>query len=279
VTVLRDPSTSPRRILLTALAALAAALTMFPIFWMVLISLKTQRDALSMPPRFAFTPTFDAYGAVWQKAGFVRALGNSLMASGINLVVCLAVGLLAAYAISRFRFRGADTILFGMLVTRIFPPVALITPYFLNLSWIGAQDTILGLSVAYIAMNVPLAVWMLKGYFDAVPVELEQCAMVDGATRWQAATRITVPLIAPGIAATSVFVFVGSWNEFLFALVLTSRSARTLPTVIAEFIGDTGIEWPQIMAASTVALAPVLIATFFLQRHIAAGLTAGAVKG
>lgn len=279
MTALGEPFTSPRKLLLTALAALAAALTTFPIFWMVLISLKTQRDALSMPPRFVFTPTFEAYSAVWLKAGFVRALGNSLLVSGINLAVCLVVGLMAAYAISRFRFRGADTILFGMLVTRIFPPVALVTPYFLNLNWLGAQDSVAGLAVAYVAMNVPLAIWMLKGYFDAIPLELEQCAMVDGATRWQAATKITLPLIAPGIAATSVFVFVGSWNEFLFALVLTSRNARTLPTVIAEFIGDTGIEWPQIMAASTVALAPVLIATFFLQRHIAAGMTAGAVKG
>ena len=271
--------TSPRKIALTALAALAAALTTFPIFWMVLISLKTQRDALSMPPQFVFTPTVEAYTAVWQKAGFARALGNSLLASGINLAVCLVAGLMAAYAISRFRFRGADTILFGMLLTRIFPPVALVTPYFLTLNWLGAQDSIAGLATAYVAMNVPLAVWMLKGYFDAIPQELEQCAMVDGATRWQAVTKITLPLIAPGVAATSVFVFVGSWNEFLFALVLTSRNARTLPTVIAEFIGDTGIAWPQIMAASTVALAPVLIATFFLQRHIAAGMTAGAVKG
>ncbi len=268
-----------RSLVLTTIAALAAALTMFPIFWMVLISLKTQRDALSMPPRFLFSPTFDAYTAVWAKAGFAKALGNSLLVSSIALAVCLVVGFLCAYAISRFRFPGANAILFGMLVTRIFPPVALITPYFLTLNWLGLQDTTAGLAAAYVAMNLPLAVWMLKGYIDAIPVELEHCAMVDGASRWQAATRITLPLIAPGMAATSVFVFVGAWNEFLFALVLTSRNARTLPTVIAEFIGDTGIEWPQIMAASTIALAPVLVATFFLQRHIAAGLTSGAVKG
>jgi ABC-type glycerol-3-phosphate transport system permease component len=268
-----------KRNALTAAVTVAAALTMFPLFWMVLISLKTQRDALTMPPSFWFAPTLDAYSAIWMKAGFAKSLLNSLLVSCSTLAICLVVGLLAAYAISRFRFPGANAVLFGMLVTRIFPPVALVTPYFLNLNWIGLQDTVVGLSIAYVAMNLPLAVWMLKGYFDAIPVELEQCAMVDGANRWQAATKITIPLIAPGLAATSVFIFVGAWNEFLFALVLTSRNARTLPTIIAEFIGDTGIEWPQIMAASTVALAPVLIATFFLQRHIAAGLTAGAVKG
>ena len=268
-----------RKTVLTALAALAAALTMIPIFWMVIVSLKTQRDALTIPPNFMFVPTFDAYTAVWSKDGMIRGLTNSLLVSGLTLAVCLAAGLMAAYAISRFRFRGGQFLLFAMLVTRIFPPVALITPYFLNLNWLGMQDTISGLALAYIGMNLPLAVWMLKGYVDAIPYELEQGAMVDGASRWQAVTRITVPLMAPGLAATAVFVFVGAWNEFLFALVLTSREARTLPTVIAEFIGDTGIEWPQIMAASTVALAPVLVATFFLQRHIAAGLTAGAVKG
>lgn len=262
----------------TIVIALAASVTLFPIVWMATVSLKTQRDALSMPPQWIFTPILDAYRAVWAKAGFVPALGNSVVISLVALTACLAIGLLAAYAISRYRFAGADAILFGMLVTRIFPPVALVTPYSLNLRWLGLDDTVFGLAIAYVALNLPLAVWMLKGYFDAIPEELEQSAMVDGADRLQAVIRVTLPLMAPGLAATGVFVFVGSWNEFLFALTLTSREARTLPTVIAEFVGDTGIEWPQIMAASTIALAPVLIATFLLQRHIAQGLTAGALK-
>lgn len=268
-----------RKIVLTIAAAAAAAMTLFPIVWMVLVSLKTQRDALTLPPRYLFVPVFDAYAAVWAKAGFAAALANSLVVSTVSLVICIAIALLAAYAIARFRFRGAQAMLFGMLVTRIFPPVALVTPYYLNMHWLGLQDTVAGLALAYVALNLPLAVWMLKGYFDAIPEELELCAMVDGATRLQAVMRVTLPLIAPGLAATSVFVFVGAWNEFLFALTLTSRAARTLPTVIAEFVGDTGIDWPQIMAASTIALAPVLVATFALQRHIAQGMTAGAMKG
>jgi multiple sugar transport system permease protein len=269
----------PARVILTIAAAAAASLTLFPIVWMLLVSLKTQRDALSLPPRYVFAPTFDAYAAVLAKAGFLHGLANSLIVSLATLAACLSLGLLAAYAISRFRFPGARLILFGMLVTRLFPPVALITPIFLNVQWLGMHDRTVSLVVAYTALNLPLAVWMLKGYFDAIPEELEQCAMVDGANRWQAVTKVTLPLMAPGLAATSVFIFVGAWNEFLFALTLTSRNARTLPTIIAEFVGDTGIEWPQIMAASTIALAPVLVATFALQRHIAAGLTSGAVKG
>jgi ABC-type glycerol-3-phosphate transport system permease component len=267
------------RATLTIVAGAAASLTLFPIVWMILISLKTQREALSLPPKYIFTPSLDAYAAVFAKAGFLKGLGNSLLISSLTLTLCLTIGLLAAYAISRFRFVGSGAILFGMLVTRLFPPVALVTPYFLNVQWLGLHDRAVSLVVAYVALNLPLAVWMLKGYFDAIPEELEHCAMVDGASRWQAVTKITLPLMAPGLAATSVFIFVGSWNEFLFALTLTSREARTLPTIIAEFVGDTGIEWPQIMAASTIALSPVLIATFALQRHIAAGMTAGAVKG
>ena len=270
---------SMTRIMLTTVAGAAAAATLFPIVWMLMLSLKSHRDALTLPPDLWFRPVFDAYSAVWSRAGFVPALLNSLIVSSATLVVCLTVGLLAGYALSRYRFKGANTILFAALATRIFPPVALVIPYYLNMQWLGLQDSKFALVLAYVAMNTPLAIWMLKGYFDAIPPDLENCAMVDGASRWQAATRVTVPLIAPGIAATSVFVFVGAWNEFLFAITLTSKSARTLPTVIAEFIGDTGIEWPQIMAASTIALAPVLIATFALQRHIAAGMTAGAIKG
>ena len=267
------------RVFLSLVAAAAAAATMFPIAWMLMISLKSQREALSLPPALWFRPVLDAYVAVWARAGFAPALLNSLIVSVLTLLFCLVIGLLAGYALSRFRFKGADLILFTALATRIFPPVALVIPYYLNMQWLGLQDSRTALVMAYVAMNTPLAIWMLKGYFDAIPPDLENCAMVDGATRWQAVTRVTLPLIAPGIAATSVFVFVGAWNEFLFAITLTSKSARTLPTIIAEFIGDTGIEWPQIMAASTIALAPVLIATFALQRHIAAGMTAGAIKG
>lgn len=267
------------KIILTIFVGSAAALTMFPIFWMLLVSIKTQREALSLPPSLIFTPDFSAYQLVWAKAGFTKALGNSLQISTLTLLICMTIGLFAGYSLSRFRFKGSDALLFAALATRIFPPVALVTPYYLNMQWLGMQDSIYSLVMAYVAMNTPLAIWMLKGYFDAIPQDLENSAMVDGASRWQAATRITLPLIAPGIAATSVFVFIGAWNEFLFAITLTSKSARTLPTVIAEFIGDTGIEWPQIMAASTIALAPVLIATFLLQKHIAQGMTAGAIKG
>ncbi len=262
---------------IVAFAAVAA--TLFPILWMGLLSLKTPVAALKIPPELFFEPLFDAYRNVWSKAGFAQALINSVVISVMSLIMGLACALCAAYAISRFTFRGARTLLLAMLATRIFPPVALIIPLFLNLRAIGAHDTHIGLALAYMALNIPLATWMLKGYFDAVPREIEECAMIDGASRFTAVRKVVLPLMAPGLAATSIFTFVVAWNDFLFALILTSRNARTLPVVIAEFVGDTGVDWPDVMAASVTALAPVLAATFILQRHIAAGLTAGAVKG
>lgn len=273
---MRKSKTKP---LLNIIALAAVFATLFPILWMMLLSIQTQRTALQMPPSLIFEPTLEAYRAVLSKAAFLHALGNSALIATLTTAICLGVGVMAAYSISRFRFKGSEGVLFGMLVTRIFPPVAMIVPYYLTLNAIGAHNTSGGLLLAYVALNTPMAVWMLKGYVDSVPVELEYCAMVDGATRWQAVRRITLPLLAPGLAATGIFIFVAAWNEFMFALILTGRESRTLPTVVAEFVGDTGVEWPQVMAASVVALAPILIATFALQKHIAGGMTAGAIKG
>jgi multiple sugar transport system permease protein len=268
-----------RLVVFSIIALAATAATLFPVVWMTLLSLKTPVAALRIPPELIFQPTLDAYRAAWAKSGFAAALVNSVVISLLSLAIGMTCALLAAYAISRFRFRGARTILLAMLATRIFPPVALIIPLYLNLRAIGGHDTHWGLAMAYVALNIPLATWMLKGYFDAIPQELEECAMVDGASRFTAVRKITLPLMAPGLAATAIFAFVIAWNDFLFALILTSRNARTLPVVIAEFVGDTGVDWPEVMAASVTALAPILAATFVLQRHIAAGLTAGAVKG
>ena len=261
-----------------ALVAIAIVLTLFPLLWMLKVALNSQVDALALPPRWFAPVSLDAFAAAWAARGFSLALINSLVIATGALAVSMVLGLLAGYGFSRYRFPGSTTILYAILFTRIFPPVALIVPFFLSFQVLGIRDTHLGLALAYIALDTPLAIWMLKGYYDAVPPDLENSAMVDGASRFRAVIHVTLPLMAPGIAATAIFLFITSWNEFLFALMLTSNQARTLPVVLAEFIGDTGVDWPEIMAASTIALAPVLILTFALQRHIASGLTGGASK-
>lgn len=274
--------TKPKRIVMafvSLFAAFAALFTLFPLYWMLQMSLKTHRQSLSFPPAFIFEPQFSGYVSAWGKMGFVHSLGNSIIVSCLTLVVALVLGIMAAYALSRYRFAGSQAFLFGILMTRVFPPIALIMPFYLTLRRIGGHDTHWGLAISYLAMVTPLVIWMLKGYFDTVPDALEQSAQVDGASRLQAVIYVTIPLVAPGIVATGIFSVVISWNEFLFALILTSQRAKTLPVVIAEFVGETGVEWPQIMAASVIALTPVIVFTYIVQRHLVRGLTAGAVKG
>lgn len=271
-----NPASTAARYLLIAFAIV---LTLFPLVWMVKIALNSQVDAFALPPNWLAPVSLSAFIDAWNARGFALALANSLLIASLALVVSMALGLMAAYAFSRFPFPGSNLILFGILFTRIFPPVALIIPFFLAFQVIGFRDSHLGLVLAYVALDTPLAIWMLKGYYDAIPPDLENSAMVDGASRLSAVVHVTLPLMAPGIAATAIFLFITSWNEFLFALMLTGNDAQTLPVVIAEFISDTGVDWPEMMAASTMALAPILILTFALQRHIASGLTGGALKG
>lgn len=264
---------------LLGLAFLAITITLFPILWVLKISFSTQLDALSIPPVWFSEPTLEGFSAAWQSARFGASVVNSLIVALITLTVTMSVGLLGAYAFSRYRFPGSRFLLMALLFTRIFPPIAIVVPFFLSLGWLGLHDTHIGLALAYIAMDTPLAIWMLKGYFDAIPRDLEDCAMVDGASRFTAVSKITLPLMAPGIVATGIFITIFSWNEFLFALIITSKDAQTLPVVIAGFMGETGFDWPEIMAASATSLMPVLVLTFLLQKHIATGLSGGAVKG
>jgi ABC-type glycerol-3-phosphate transport system permease component len=265
--------------LLYASAVLAVVVTIFPLFWMLKVAMTQQVDALTMPPIWLTHYMFDNFVSVWNSRNFVFSLKNSLIVATITLILSISVSLPAAYAFSRYRFRFSQALLLIILCTRLFPPVTLIIPFFLNFRLLGLTDTYFGLACAYIAMNVPLAIWMLKGYLDTIPPDLENAAMVDGASRFKAAALITVPLSAPGIVVTSIFVAILSWNEFLFAMILTGRNTRTLTINIAEFVGDTGIDWPEIMAASVIALLPVLIFTFLMQKHLASGLTGGALKG
>lgn len=265
--------------LLYGSALAAVAVTVFPLIWMLKVAVNQQVDALAMPPIWITQYTWDNFVSVWNSRNFVFSLKNSLIIAAITLILSISVSLPAAYGFSRYRFRFSQALLLAILCTRLFPPVTLIIPFFLNFRFLGLTDTHFGLACAYIAMNVPLAIWMLKGYLDSIPTDLEHAAMVDGASRFKAALYVTVPLLAPGIVVTSIFVAILSWNEFLFAMILTGRNARTLTINIAEFVGDTGIDWPEIMAASVIALLPVLIFTFLMQKHLASGLTGGALKG
>lgn len=256
------------------------ALTFFlaPVVWVAMTSFKSQREIFSFPP--VFVPEqidLRHYRAILSGAGG-RALRDSFAVAAMSTGLALALGVPASYAISRFRI-GGDQLPLWILSIRMFPPVVAAIPLFLLYRQVGLNDTRLGLTIAYLTFNIPFTVWMMKGFFDDLPVELEEAARVDGANRWQAFSRIALPLTVPGLVSTALLCFVFSWNEFLLALFLTRTEVITLPVALSSLVGGHLIQWGQIGALAMVAIVPVVVIAILLQRYVVRGLTLGAVKG
>ncbi|MCC5947917.1 MAG: carbohydrate ABC transporter permease [Nitriliruptoraceae bacterium] len=259
---------------------LAAALVFFlaPVLWIAMTAFKTQREVFSFPPVF-IPETIDLrhFRATLSGTGG-RALRDSMIVATSATGLSLLVGVPAAYAISRFRIGGAHLPLW-ILSIRMFPPVVAAIPLFLLYRQIGLLDSYLGLTLAYLTFNVPFVVWMMKGFFDDLPRELEDAALVDGANRWQAFVRIALPLAVPGLVSTALLCFIFAWNEFLMALFLTRSNVITLPVALSSLVGGSQILWGQIGALAIVAIIPVVLIAILLQRYVVRGLTLGAVKG
>ena len=268
--------------LLTVLLIAATALfSLFPLAWTFLTSLKREEEivtrVLQYVPRRV---TFDNYATLWEQSDFPVLVANSAVVTAITCLICLAVGILAAYSFSRYRFRGRDRLLIFYLVVRMFPVVLLIIPLFVMMRDLGLLDTRFGLALAYTAFLVPLCIWMLKGFFDAIPAELEDAARIDGCTRLGALWRIVLPLARPGLATTAVFVAIASWNEFLFAMMMTtSQGSRTWPVGLQLMVGEFQLPWGPLSAGGIVTVVPILLFFAVVQRSLIRGLTSGAVKG
>ncbi len=279
--------TRPLRSLLTShfLLIIASLFFIGPIIWLISMSFKDPLETFALPPVYIFKPTLESYFKIFHQAekgykiGFWLYANNSILIAGITTIASVTAAGLGAYSISRFNFKGRKLIAFLILSTRMLPPIAAIVPMFLVAISFGLLDTRFVLIIAYTALNLPFAIWMLKGFMDDIPTELEHAAMVDGCTRVGALYRIVLPLIVPGLAATSVFVFMLSWNEFALALMLTSRKAVTLPLYITSFMTEEGIHWGPMSAAATLILTPAIIFIIFAQQYLVKGLTLGAVKG
>ena len=237
--------------------------------------------ALVLGAAFPFCPAvFDHYRALFTERDFGLPIRNSLVVAGATTLFCVTIGSLCAYALARLRFRGKALLLGVILAVSMFPQIAIVSPLFLLLRSVRLIDTYPGLILPYTTFAMPLAVWLLVGYFRQLPAELEEAAMVDGASRLRAFRDVIVPLALPGIAATAILTFVYSWNEFLFALSFTLGPERqTVPVAIALFRGQYQVPWGQVLAAAIVATAPVAALVLAFQRRIVQGLTAGAVKG
>jgi len=261
-----------------ALTAGLVALWLFPIYWIVLTSFKTPLIINEPVPVFWFTPTLQNYQHLFEEFKFARILQNSLTIVSITTVVVIALALLAAYALGRMDVRGGKHIALWMLSLRFMPPIAIVLPFFVVWQRIGLTDTYLGLILIYVAFNLPFAIWLLRGFLVEVPRDLDEAAMLDGLGHLAILRRIILPVIAPGVAVTAIFTFMFAWNEYLMALVLTSRNASTVPVTVSKFIQAYSILWGDVGAAATIELLPVLVVVFLLQRHIMRGITLGAVK-
>jgi multiple sugar transport system permease protein len=261
-----------------------AAIVVFclaPFYWLVNVSMKTGPDlsgADLVPPN----PTLDNYQSIFKNDDFVHALGNSAIVSLTTTALALVVGSFCAYALARLRFPLKFALLALVLSITTFPPIAIATPVFKLWTDIGLFNTLPGLIIPYLTFALPLAIYILVSFFKEIPKDLEEAALVDGATRFQAFRKIVIPLAAPGLATAGILTFISAWNEFLFAVTLTSTpKARTVPAAIAFFTGSTEFEEPlgTIAAASVVISIPLIFLVLFFQKRIVAGLTAGAVKG
>lgn len=261
-----------------ALIAGFVLLWLFPIYWIVLTSFKTPLIINEPQPVFWFTPTMENYRHLFTDFDFAKPLLNSLIVTTATTVIVIFLGLLAAYALARLDVPGGKHIAIWMLSLRFMPPIAIVLPFFIAWQRLDLIDTHLGLTLVYVAFNLPFAVWMLRGFLVEVPRDLDEAAMLDGLGHLAILRRIIFPVIAPGVAVTAIFTFVFAFNEYLMALVLTSRNAQTVPVTVSKFIQPYSILWGDVGASATIQLLPILVVVFLLQRHIMRGITLGAVK-
>ena len=273
----------------TAITAVIAFVYFFPVLWIILTAFKTHTDALSIPPKFLFTPTLENFVGVFSRAyikgaeaidtGFDLFFFNSIFIAGSSVVLALIIGTLAAYGFSRYPLRGNDTYLFIILTTRMLPPIVVIIPIFLMFRITGLSGSYAGVILLYTAFNLPFAVWMMKSFFDELATEVEDAARLDGSSESGVFFKVCLPQVKAGLAATAVFGLILTWNEFLFALLLTGVDTRTVPVAMAQTIGgDIGVRWGLLAAIETLFLIPVIVVTFVLQNQLLRGVTFGTIK-
>ena len=252
-----------------------------PLIWLFLTSLKREDDIVTATLQYIpHHITFANFVTIWTESGFPRLILNSAVTTTYTVAICLFAGSLAAYSLARFEFRGRQTLMLGYLVIRMFPAVMMIIPIFILMRNLHLLDTRIGLSLAYTSFLLPLFIWMMMGFFRAAPKELEDAARIDGCTRLGAMLRVVLPIVRNGLVATSVFVAIAAWNEFIFALMLTtSEGSRTWPVGLQLMVGEFQLPWGPLAAGGIISILPVLVMFAIVQRTMVRGIAAGAVKG
>ena len=245
----------------------ASFLSLFPLFWTISTSIKDRVDTYSLPPKFfSFTPTLKNYTSLFALEKFWQIYSNSIIITLGSTLICLVI------------FRGRTPLEGLMIAVRALPAIVLLLPIYKLSSFLGLYDSKIGLILIFAGFNIPFAIWLLMSFFEQIPVEIEESARVDGASTFKLFTRIILPLAAPGLVATGIFVSLLSWNEFLIPVIMAGENSKTLPVLVASFISNRTLDWGPMAAAATVALIPIVLLTVVIQRWLVAGLSSGAVK-
>ena len=260
---------------------IAVAVTLFflfPVYWLFAVSLKTPEEIFASPP--VWLPADLQFGnfAVLFKDGDAYTVLNSLIVASVSTMVAMFFGTIAAYSLARYR-TGGEHLAIWFISQRMIPPIAIVFPIFLLYAMLGWVDSFHGLILLYIAFNLPYVVWMMRGYFEDVPIELEESALIDGCTRWQALTKVVLPVARNGIFATAVFAFIFAWNDYIFALVLTRSEVTTFTVQVMSYFGAQSTIWAKISAMSVLGTIPIFFAVATMQRYLVRGISLGAVKG
>lgn len=297
----RTPLAIVREVLYWLTLGVAFVFFLFPLFWMLVTSVKARSEVTLLPPTYFpgvdFDPVSDNYKAVFTRSSelggalnqagaeqttqiseFPARLLNSVLIAGGSTLLALVLGTLAAYAFSRFRIKGENDLLFFILSTRMLPPIVVLVPIFLMFNRLDLRESYLGLGLLYTTFGLPFVVWMMKGFFDEIPKEYEEAAMLDGYSRLGAIWKVVIPEALPAMLATAVFVLITSWNEFVFVQILNPSRATTVPPFLYAIIGYGQIEWGRMAATSVVFLLPVVVFTFLVRNHLLRGVTFGAVR-
>jgi multiple sugar transport system permease protein len=273
----------PARLLAWLVLATFAVVTLFPFYWMVMTAIMPTDRILSRSP--ALLPIlsevdFGAFVAIFRDKPFLAWMGNSLIVSLVATVLSLVVSTLAGYSLSRFPYRPQQALGAALLISKLIPASLILIPLFIVYQMLGLFDTYLGLVLANMTIGVPLAAWLMKGFFDRIPRELEQAAMIDGATQLQAFRIVVLPLVRPGLAASGVYIILNCWSEFIFARTLMSTPGKQVLTVgMQSFVGEQMVDWAQLMAAGTVSVLPAIVLFIFLEPFLVSGMTKGALAG
>lgn len=267
-----------KQILTYLVLTICSLMIIIPIFWMFLTAFKTRVDIFSSPPKLIFHPVLSNFHRVFVKDSFGKYYSNSLIVALSAVCLTLILGVFCGYGLSRLKFRQKEDLAFWILSTRMAPPIAVVIPFFIFWRALGLIDTYLGLIILYILLNLGFVVWILRSFFDEIPMELEEAALIDGCNRFQVLMKIILPVCKPGLMASGLLTFIMCWNEFLFSLVLTSGEMRTAPVAVTGYITFRGINWGPMAAAGVLIILPVLFIALIGQKLIVKGLVRGAIR-